>query len=61
MLFSNEYTRNSFREYLNEWNKYPIEINGRTFFLTREEMLDARIARAKRLYELEISAKERKL
>lgn len=33
---------------------------GRTFFLTREEMLDARIARAKRLYELEVSAKERK-
>lgn len=34
---------------------------GRIFFLTREECLDARIARAKRLLELEISAKERKL
>lgn len=38
--------------------KYDI---GRTFFLTREEMLNARIDRAKRLLELEISAKERKL
>lgn len=34
---------------------------GRTFFLTREECLDARISRAKRLLELEVSAKEKKL
>ena len=34
---------------------------GRIFFLTREECLDARIARAKRLLELEITAKERKI
>lgn len=34
---------------------------GRTFFLTREECLDARISRAKRLLEFEISDKERKL
>ncbi len=34
---------------------------GRTFFLTREKCLDARISRAKRLLELEVSAKERKL
>ncbi len=34
---------------------------GKTFFLTRGECLNARIARAKRLLELEISARERKL
>jgi hypothetical protein len=34
---------------------------GKTFFFTRKECLDARISRAKRLLELEISARERKL
>lgn len=40
------------------FRKYDI---GRTFFLTREEMLDARITRSKRILALDISAKENKL
>lgn len=34
---------------------------GKTFFLSREEMLDARIERARRILELEITCKERKI
>lgn len=35
MLFSNESTRNSFREYLNEWKKTPIEIEGSNFNIVK--------------------------
>lgn len=35
MLFSNEYTRNKFREYLNEWKKTSIEIEGSNFNIVK--------------------------